>query len=63
MSAVRIITTPGGRRFAYIGDYTLRALDEFGGFWEVTRDIDSDEVRVASGLTLNEATAVARENA
>jgi hypothetical protein len=63
MSAVRIITTRSGHRFAYVGDYTLRALDDFGGFWEVSRDIDGDEVRVASGLTLDEATALARGNA
>ncbi len=63
MSAVRVIYTPGGRQFAYVGDYTIRALDDFGGFWEVTRDIDGDEVRVASGLTLDEATALAKGDA
>jgi hypothetical protein len=61
MSAVRIITTRSGDRFAYVGGYTLRDGD--GGGWTVTRDIDGDEVRVATGLTLDEATALARGNA
>jgi len=62
MSALRIITTPSGDRFAYVGDYTLRDDYSRPG-WSVLRDIDGDEVRVATGLTLAEATALARGNA
>lgn len=61
MSAVRVIYTPGGRRFAYVGDYTLRDGD--GGGWTVSRDIDGDEVRVATGLTLDEAVQLAEAKA
>jgi len=59
MSDVRIIRRPNGRQFAYVGDYTLTALDDFGGRWVVTRDIDGDEVVIATGLTLDEAIAAA----
>jgi hypothetical protein len=61
MSAVRIITTRSGGRFAYVGDYTLRDGD--GGGWTVSRDIDGDEVRVATGLTLDEAVQLAEGKA
>lgn len=57
---IHIIRTPRGRQFAYVGDYTLTAQDDFGGRWAITRDIDGDEVRVAAGLTLDEAIATAK---
>jgi hypothetical protein len=60
MSDVRIIRRPNGRQFAYVGDYTVAALDDFGGFWAVTRDIDGDEVRIATGLTFAEAVTLAK---
>ena len=59
MNDILIIRRPNGRQFAYVGDYTLTALDDFGGRWVVTRDIDGDEVVVDSGLTLDGAIAVA----
>lgn len=52
-----IHTTTTGHEFAYIGDYTLR-MDRYGT-WDVTRDIDGDEVLVATGLPLAEAVKVA----
>jgi acyl CoA:acetate/3-ketoacid CoA transferase alpha subunit len=55
-----IIRRPNGRQFAYVGDYTLTALDDFGGRWVVTRDIDGDEVVIAAGLTLDQAIATAK---
>jgi hypothetical protein len=63
MTAVRVIRRPNGRQFAYVGDYTITSLDDFGGSWAVTRDIDGDEVVIDSGLTLDGAIAVAEAGA
>jgi hypothetical protein len=51
-----------GRRFGFIGGYTVREGMRTDGY-SVLHDIDGDEVRVASGLTLDEATELARGNA
>jgi hypothetical protein len=56
--AIHIHTTKTGHKFAYVGDYTL-VYDAHATTWGVTRDIDGDEVVIATGLTLAEAEAVA----
>jgi hypothetical protein len=53
-----IHTSRTGQQFAYVGDYTLRMGRD--GAWDVTRDVDGDEVRIAVGLPLNEAVVVAK---
>jgi len=60
MSAVRIqYGKRSGDRFAYVGQYTLRDDRDRAG-WSVLRDIDGDEVRIATGLTFAEAVTLAK---
>lgn len=51
-----------GRRCGFIGGYTVREGVRTAGY-SVRHVIDGDEVRVATGLTLDEATALARGEA
>jgi hypothetical protein len=51
-----------GRRFAFIGGYTVREGTRTAGY-SVLRDIDGNEVRVATGLTLDEAVQLAEGKA
>jgi hypothetical protein len=46
---IRINDDEPGRRFAYVGDYTLRERED--GTVDVTLDIHGDDVLVASGGT------------
>ena len=57
---IRWTLNADGRRFAFVGDYTVR---EGRDGYSVTRDIDGDEVRVADGMTGREAVALAKAQA
>lgn len=52
---IRINTARNGRRFAFVGDYTVR---EGEGVTTVTRDIDGDEVRLATLPSFDTALAL-----
>ena len=55
---IRINTDRNSRRFAFVGDYIVR---EGEGMTTVTRDIDGDEVRLATLASFDTALAWAQE--
>jgi hypothetical protein len=55
MSSIRINEDRQGRRFAFVGDYTLRERED--GTVDVLRDIDGDEVVMATGGSWDDALA------
>lgn len=51
--------TRDGRRFAYVGDYTVR--ETAAATFDVLRDVDGDDVLIASNLpTIAEAIVCAK---
>ena len=51
--SVLIHTDTRGRRFAFVGNYTIR--EQADGMFSVTLDCDGDDVRVAAGVTFDAA--------
>jgi len=58
-NGIRWTLDADGRRFAYVGEYAIREGNRNTGY-SVTREIDGDEVRIETGITLAEAIEVAR---
>lgn len=55
---VVVHTSRTGKRFAYIGDRTIRERRD-GSAYDVTAEIDGDEVLIATGRTWREAVRLA----